>query len=321
MQFADLIIYTPFFNKNNIKLSLKGCFIKWNSNIYILTVHHNLPINNVLLNDNNLDIIINSKWSEVLILDGNNYYKDFIVLNKIQNKLPKINNIINMEKYLLKVIDYEFINFDNYEGPQIPYIKCELLNPNIDFNILKGLSGIPVFLKNKLIGIFTHFKYITCEFFVYILPMYIYTKNLKKTNEIYTFNDTNINKINNYKVKTSSNMKIIYHNILNIYVPLTTYFLLELDINNTLINIKDNNYVLIKSFNKNEKLKLQITNEPNLIIDNNEYKINLRLLSLMRQMNFDGLQILYLINLVIKNENIKLLIINNKIKIHYHYQF
>lgn len=316
MQSIDLIINTQSFNNDkNTNFSIKGCFIEYNSKKYIISVHHNLPINNILFNDNKLNIIINSKWSEALILDGTNYNKDFIVLNKIQNKLPKINNIINMENYILKVINYKFINFDNYDGPQIPYIECEILNCDIDLKILKGLSGTPVFLKNKLIGIFTHCEYDECEFFVYILPMYIYTKNLEKDNDIYTYNDVIIDKINNYKVKTSSNNKIIYHNILNIYIPLTTYFLLELDNNTTLINTENNNYVLTKLLNNN-KLELKITNEPDLIVNNNEYKINLRLLKLMKKIEIvKPLFLLYLIDLVIKNKNIKLLITNNEINL------
>ena len=150
--------------------------------------------------------------------------------------------------------------------------------------------------------------------------MYIYTKNLKKNNnnDIYTFdNFINIDKINNYRVKTSlSNIKIIYHNILNIYIPLTTYFLLELDSNNSLINTLDNNYILTNNFlNKNDILKLLLSNESDIIVNNNQYQINLRLLSLMKKLGINGQLIIYIIKSVVENSNTQLSIINNKINL------
>lgn len=326
MSTIDLIIKTQSFNDNNFLLSLKGFYFKFESNIYILSIHHNLPIKNITFNDINLDIIINSQWSEVLILDGINYNKKYKLYKIIQNKLPKINNIIHMLKYSLIIVDYEFINFDNIDGPEIPYIKCKLLeNDNINYNILKGLSGTPVFFNNKIIGIFSNYILYKYEHYIRILPIYIYIKNLKKNNnnDIYT-SSYNIKKINRYNVINDNNIKKIYHNKLNIKVPLTTYFLLELDISNILININNNNYILkdiklltlkeIESLQIEKKktthniLSLYYNNNNNIILNDNKYYINIRLLKLIKYIFNDG----FAYKLITNNIK-KLPLINNKI--------
>lgn len=303
--------------------TLKGFYFKYKNNIYIFSTHHNLPIDNILYNDiEDLEIIINSKWSNVLILNGNNYNNIFKLynLNLIQNKIPPIDSIINMIDYNLKIIGCEFIPFDNIDGQKIPFIKCELLIKNdIDFTKFKGLSGTPIFFNNKIIGTFSHYNKETK--YIYILPIYIYIKNLKKDNDVYTCN-YNINKIGRYNVKEldvhdkelDDNIKYIYYNKLNIHIPLTTYFLLELDSSNILINIKDNNYILknINSLSMNDIELLQIKkicdikttnillkNNNDIEIENNIYTINSRLLQLMRTFEILDNEIIY--KLVLNN--------------------
>jgi hypothetical protein len=321
METIDLVINTQSFNDNKYLLSLKGFYIKFESKIYIFSIHHNLPINNVSFNDIKIDIIINSRWSDVLILDGEqdgfNYNKDYVLHKTIQNKLPNIDSIVNMKDYLLQIVDYEFINIDNINmnSPDLPFIKCKLLNDDdIDYSNFKGLSGTPIFLNDKIIGTFSHYNQNRNKY-IYILPIYIYIKNLKKknNNDIYTF-DYNVNKINRYNViDATNNVKIIYHNKLNINVPLSTYFLLELDSNNILINTNNNDYILenknINDIKTNNILLLDYNNDNNIILNDNIYTINIRLLKLMKHIGINRKILLFLVKFNKKQLSIN----NNKI--------
>jgi hypothetical protein len=71
------LISSKFLNKH-IEIQLKGFIFNFLNINYIITLHHNLPIENVLYNTNLMDILINSNWSEILILDAT---INFIVIN------------------------------------------------------------------------------------------------------------------------------------------------------------------------------------------------------------------------------------------------
>ena len=123
------LILSKFLNKH-IEIQLKGFVFNFLNTNYIITLHHNLPIENVLHNTNSMDILINSNWSEILILDVTNIDIINYKINKFYcNKLPNINTIISIEglntqkNYTLEVIKYEFILFDNIQDDYLmPYI-------------------------------------------------------------------------------------------------------------------------------------------------------------------------------------------------------
>jgi hypothetical protein len=66
----------------------------------------------------------------------------------------------------------------------------------------------------------------------------------------------------------------------------------------------------------NNILPLTINNDCNIIVNNNIYLINLRLIKLMKKMYIDKKIILYIIYKLKQNINLNLYIINNKIKIY-----
>ena len=95
------------------------------------------------------------------------YLEDDIITimshNKMAKSLPKINtecissysNLNNSETQFINLNVKEII-FDNIDHckylPTIPYIECSY-KENIDVLLLEGLSGNPVYTKNKIIGI------------------------------------------------------------------------------------------------------------------------------------------------------------------------
>jgi hypothetical protein len=284
----NIRILTEKFLDDSLEVLLNGFILNFSKNNYLVTVHHNLPISNIYDEyDKRLHILINSVWSETLVLDlpDDIELTNYAIYDSYQNKLPKINSILELKNSKIEltsliVINYEFHPFDNIQNDYlIPYIVVRFCEEKE--NIL-GLSGSPIFINNKLIGVFS--KYNHLKKVGYILPIYIIIKNLtKKDNNIYKINEKNIIKINSYKVKED----YIYHPTMQINIPLTSYFLLEGDINKE-INIQyENIYKINERVFFNLDNNLQISNENNIInvLGSNNYKINSRLLALILKLN------------------------------------
>ena len=331
LETIDLKLLVSNFINNKIELLLNGFILNFSNHDYIISIHHNLPIDNIYEGTNSLNILINSCWSETLILDNNLLDLSKYKINKYyQNKLPKPNDILELKKsefdikinqsatmvYKLKVINYDFHPFDNIQSDYlIPYITVIFCNDNID-NII-GLSGAPIFINHKLVGIFSKYNCVTK--IGYILPIYIIIKNLIKNNNnnIYTITEDydNIIKINSYNIKSN----YVYNSSLKINIPLTTYILIEGD---------ENKYVNIRYKNKFQDIvdntviylptnKLDISNESSLITMNISniinYKLNSRLLSLILKLNKQ--LVLSLISKIIQNKTILWLKFNNDNKL------
>jgi hypothetical protein len=284
---------TQSINRREINISLNGFILNYMNRNHLITIHHNLPVNSLYYNDcsefsqEKIEIIRNSGWSEILIGSTETLNLEEYKINKlIKNAIPKKNQSLTLkstENYEMRVIDYDFLPFDNIhsESP-IPYIKAEFIRC---VDKVQGLSGSPVFIDNKLIGIFS--KYNVRQNVAYIIPIYLVIKNLEKIDfvNIYCSPTIDINKINSYNVKEN----MIYHPSLKINVPVATYFILEGDINSRFI-------IQTKSGFKSYDSLAIINIEIDIVNRNEEYKINPRLLTLINKFNISKQIIIQLLN-------------------------
>ena len=315
----------PFIS-NEYKEELTGFLLQYNNSIYGITVHHNLPIETLYNSEtkNSLDIIINSCWSEALIFKTNNINtSQYNIFKKIQNRIPNADNdiftIINNERAQVKFVEMNFEPFDGFNSsPKTPYILVQLFN---EYEKIAGNSGAPVYMRDNgediLIGVLS--KYRPCDNMVYVIPIYLFIKNIEKkdNNNIYGIDiNMNISKIGSFNVNNNINHgKCIYNPSLKINIPLSTYFLIEGDESSTFtINYSDtqnkkssNNISSTNSKNTNSKntnstnsvnnvtsvnnvntiiinSNLIVSHESSLLFQSNgNIKANLRFLSLLKR--------------------------------------
>jgi len=292
-----LNIKTQIFLNKNLEQKLNSFVLNYQKNNYLISVHHQLPINSVynLLNNKELNIKINSCWSEVLIMDIQNIDINELNINyNIQNKLPKPNEIVfiktNERTYITSVIDYEFIPYDTIsENLTIPYIRTKLEHT---IDNISGLSGSPVFIKDKLIGVFSKFN--IKESIAYIIPIYIFIKNINKKDNTNIYGlpiDMKINKINSYNI----NNNLVYHPSLKIMINVNTYLMLEGDYKSK-ISVRHDGTDITISHMITKPIKLNISNEKFIINKEHKYKINVRLLILLKKSNVNKQIIICLFN-------------------------
>jgi hypothetical protein len=300
-----------------LEKKLNSFVLNYQKTNYIISVHHNLPIDSIYnLHDQKLNIKVDSCWSEVLIIDTTDIdLKDVTINYKIQNKLPKEGQLLTIktgdERYQTHVIDHEFIPFDKFSGDlTIPYIRSTL-NESIDN--LSGLSGSPVYIDDKLIGVFSKFE--PGEMIAYIIPIYIVIKNILKKDNTNIYGLTTgfkINKINSYNIKDD----LIYHPTLKIKIPVNTFLMLEGDSKTTFSVRRDMTDVLISYMTTSKPIKLSISNESYIVNKELEYKINARLLNLLKNMNVNKQTIICLFNHIMTSGSSPMFtIIENKINL------
>jgi hypothetical protein len=289
------------FMTSNYRESLTAFLLHNNNTTYLISLHHHLPIDTVYekQTESACNILVNSCWSEALIMDSHNIdISQFTVFKKIQNSiksftdseifilLDKERNRIDITRTIYEPFDY--LNF----SPETPYLIGKLKIPR---DSLAGKSGSPVFIREGnediLIGVLS--KHDTSTQCVHIIPIYVYIKALEKKDNvtIYGVDCTNASKIGSYNITEDLELgKTIYHPTLKVSIPLKTYFLLEGDenatfaINNNLcrngkiVNIINN--VNTISINHN----LIVSHEESLLFsEQGRFKINLRLLSLFKR--------------------------------------
>lgn len=298
MDYIELTAITESFYKKQLKLKISGFFIKYNKKIYLISIHHNLPIENVMHNDRILDIEKNVSWNELLIINYNN--PEYKVHRFMKNNLKNVkeltmntNNTINnnnINNIIFYNISYEFIEYNNLpNNPRLPYILCDV---NVDINF-SGLSGMPVMYNDKLVGIFSKYNSRTRK--AYIIPIYIAVKSIINNNNVCINNTDSIIKIDYYNVKNN----MIYYKPLNYTIPLDSYYLLE---NN---KIESNKICLLKN---NTKILYSdttdiINNDNSLIHIFNKYKITYRLVMLLSKINIDKNIIIFIINNINNKDN------------------
>jgi hypothetical protein len=248
---------------------VKGFILNYKSIDYIITLHQYYPLDKIKVDDVDANIIINSSWNELLILKNNTDYEEKIKNFKLA--LPVIGEDVFCESNNLVVSDYSLVNLYNLPFyPRILYLKLKNDSNKIYY------PGLPVFQKDgKLIGIVSS----TIRNEIFVLPSYYIIKSLKKScnDKIYGISlNEQIKKINKYNVNDE---KTVYHNALGIKIPIDVYFMLEGDINKTVL------------INKNiEKRYQELNNFPMgieryLLIENNNYIVNATLLIVLKTIN------------------------------------
>lgn len=296
----DIKITTQSFNNSCIKITLNGFILSYASRQYIITLHHNLPIESIeCLNTNTtLDSVVNSKWSEVLVCKNDlmlNHENNFKVFRDVHCKLPKEDTILNVivsnnklglkeglmpsQSIELLTVSTKLIPYDNLDPDiLIPYISAKFIDT---IENIAGLSGSPVLYKDKVIGVFS--KYDHRNLVAYIIPIHIVIKNIeKKDNNIYKINIDNIKKINSYNVKDNE----IYYPQLKINIPLNTFCVLEGDIDNQVIVTYIHDGLSTTSNTNFTHSHTRFSNECDLVTRSmgTEYKITSRFLCLLRRM-------------------------------------
>jgi hypothetical protein len=266
-------------------------FNKFSEN-YIISVHHGLPIEKCNVDTTKLNIIKDCIWNELLVLKSttelNTTYTNY---RKVKYKIPNITEelYIKLNDRTITLKNGIYINIHLHDiptNPKIPYIKLDIYDGEVE----ESMSGSPIVDKNNyLIGILS--KKDNTDKTVYIIPSYILIKTLTKTNGIYDIIDDieDINKINDIKVKDN----LILHKSMNITIPISTYFLIEGDIETSVkinnefyrfIDISDKLYIN----NTNTLLNIKSTtvelldNIPICPLNNTKYEITIRLLKLIR---------------------------------------
>ena len=295
METITLKALSPKINNLDVENTITGFIFNYNGSNHIITVHHFLPIDKVYDQETNkeLDIEINSSWNEGLILNTNNVdLSKYKIFSKVHNNIPKLNSRLSMKvdgnRIELEFIGYDMIPFNNIQlDVPILLIKARIIS-NLDK--FAGYSGSPVFIKNKIIGIFTKIR--TDSNIAYIIPIYIITKNLEKedNSNIYTMNVKNIQKIGSWIVNKDNE---VYHPTLKLNIPIATYFLIEGDLNFKSIlyfGKKKTSVDLVQTVLKKDLIS---DSDINIVSRNDfEYKLNVRLLTFLKKIDFNS-NILY----------------------------
>ena len=289
METFILTLKSKQFDQQEVENTVTGFVLNYNGKNHVITVHHFLPIDKVYDElDNELNIKINSSWNEGLILSTENMdISKYTIFSKLHNNIPKLNSRLSLkiaDKCIeLETDGYDFIPFDNLQM-DVPtlLIRTRIMS---DYSELAGFSGSPVFIKDKIVGIFSKIR--TDSNIAYIIPIYIITKNLEKedNSNIYTVKVKHISKIGSWNVNKDNE---VYHPTLKYNIPIATYFLLEGDLNfKTIIYFgkKTTKFDLIQTVVKKDL----ISDADNSIVSRNnyEYKLNVRLLRHLKDIKVD----------------------------------
>ncbi len=225
MKSINIILNLQTFKKEDeIEVEVAGVLINYNKKLYIVSVHQNLPIKSVIINNKEYSNYIICAWCDLIIIpyDSSNLFVFKQFVKKQMDPLDKY--FINDNKAVF--INHEFMEIGLIpSNPTIMYNKLEI-NYNNNINIL---SGQPIYTTNnytnyKLAGIVSRIN----DNHIYTIPTnYILLALNKKDNTmIYSLNDTNnIHKINKYKVNNDK----IYCSLHKMYINIDSYIILNYD--------------------------------------------------------------------------------------------
>lgn len=279
------------------QIKCDGLFITRNNKNYFVTLHGFLPIESCKNKDFN--ILFQSNWNELLILENKNITNKFNV--KFSIKLPKVDSEISNKYNKATVTEICFINFaflPNY--PKTVYIKIKIdkINSNFSNGIVSNdivshniLPGTPFYNKNsKLVGIVSLIE----DEYAYLLPSYYIEKTFSKNNRFEMFDTSStILRINKNIVRDN----MIYNPYIGCRMPILTFIVLEsnrkLEIETTESIYKVPKYVEFKD-------KLLIVNKRKIIKHNNYFNINCGTLHYLKLINND-----IVINIMSNLENYK----------------
>jgi len=271
----------PFEKKYNIKLNYT--IIKYKGVEYIISTTHNYPF----INDNIKPIL----WNELLIIEKESILKKNIY--ELQYKIPDDKSFVILETentiYELSIDEsLTLMSFDGINNIYIPYITATFNEKIKNPELLRGLSGSPIFIINryydkknnkvkhikKIIGIFSQFNMHTNQ--AYIIPSYLIKKTLDKKDNLNVYTLPNIEttkKIGRFNI---SNGNIIFHHIFG-NIPISTFLLIEGDADKDMI-IQELEYPLSSKIIKENEFNIDKQKMETF------YIVNSKLISILRKM-------------------------------------
>jgi len=272
--------------RTSLKMTTIGWSFKYENKSYLITPHHFLPIDTIVMDEIKLNILVNSSWADVLICELPEHIK--INKSKFSNAIPKKDSklyyISNNKKFDITCDSFEYIDFNDIcsRYKQI-YIKA-ITKP---LEKAHGLSGTPVFNEdNQVIGMIT--KYINDKETFLILPIYCIIKNIikKSSNNIFKIDDKfDIFKIGKYNVECIGEKRTIYNPFLKTKILLDTYYLIEGDedkkINMTVADNKD----IVSIEGEFVKENKDVYYNPNLVCNKSTLFVNARFFNLLLQLS------------------------------------
>jgi hypothetical protein len=302
---------------STINAQSNGFLFKYNSNYYIISVHHFLPVTETFLDSTSEVIKLkkfkNINWNELMIFEKPNekYLLNTKIVKNYKTRFVEPKTKINME-INNNIESYETVNYENICSNPLSKLRSIYLkffigtcnnSEKINYvNKYQGLSGKPIFdINNKLLGVFSKIiidnPTITEDGTVYniyglILPsIYIIKSIEKKDNESIYMVD-----IDDYDVKlgkfeiqreitkdTSRFNYTIYYLPINYKIPLDIYFVLIGDDDQKIMskNIKTSILKNIR-FIKNENFDFNLNIEKN---QEGYFKLNNALITSLTNFN------------------------------------
>lgn len=263
----------PFIKDYHIQLNYT--VIEYKRKKYIISTTHNYPF---------IDNIKPILWNELLIME--NVYELQYKIYELQYKIPcnKTLVILEVENTIYELSIDESItlmSFDGINNIYIPYITATFIEKIKNPDLLRGLSGSPIFVINrydkknnkKIIGIFSQFNIHTNQ--AYIIPSYLIKKTLDKKDNLNVYTLSNIETIKKIGRFNISNRDIFHHIFGNI--PISTFLLIEGDIDKDMI-IQELKYPL--------STKIIIEEQYNIDKQKKEifYIVNSKLVSVLKKM-------------------------------------
>ena len=254
-------------------INLNYVDIKYHDKKYRITTTHNYPLINVDM--------IHVLWNELFIMEiKKNYVESKKTICDLQYKIPLVNTPVLLHHYELLINEsLTLMSFDGVNNIFIPYITATFNEKIKEPELLKGLSGSPVFSVNRYydkknnkvkyikersgIGIFSQFNIHTNQ--AYIIPSYLIKKTLDRKDNLNVYTLPNIEttkKIGRFNIRNGE----IFHHIFGI-IPVSTFLLIEGDCDKDMI-IQELEYPL----------------SSNIIFEDGFYIVNSKLISILRKM-------------------------------------
>ena len=209
-----------------------GILIHYMKKQYIITIHHGLPVDEIIINNedkkytfklSNNEFII-CAWNDLILIPYNIKCATLFVFKQFVQK--QINFISSYQDDLN--LDIKYIKNENFPLNMIPYNPENMYYKMSSTSIInESISGKPIYNNNKLVGLIAKVE----GSYIYIIPTIYILKSIEKNDNtnIYIFDTLNINKIGFHKIINN----MIYYRKFNTIIPLDSYLLLEGDIDKT----------------------------------------------------------------------------------------
>ena len=252
-------------------INLNFVDIYYDGKKYRISTTHKYPFNNVDM--------IQVLWNELFIMEiKKNCIESKKTICDLQYKIPPVNTHVLLHNYELLINEsLTLMSFDGVNNIFIPYITATFIEKITNPELLKGLSGSPVFIVNryydkknnkvkyikKIIGIFSQFNMHTNQ--AYIIPSYLIKKTLDRKDNLNVYTLPNIEttkKIGRFNIRNGE----IFHHIFGI-IPVSTFLLIEGDC--------DKDMVI---------QKLDYPFSSRIIFEDGFYIVNSKLVSILKKM-------------------------------------